>query len=88
MKIKSGFMMREVAGSYVAVAVGARSAEFNGMVNLNETGAFLWKALEQGADREQLIQALLDHYEVSEEQAMNDVDKFIGMAVENGFAED
>lgn len=88
MKIKSGFMMREVAGTYVAVAVGARSADFHGMVNLNETGAFLWKALEQGVEREQLVQSLLDNYDVSEEQAMNDVDKFIAMAVENGFVED
>lgn len=80
--------MREVAGTYVAVAVGARSAEFHGMVNLNETGAVLWKALEQGVDRKQLAQSLLDNYDVSEEQAMNDVDKFIAMAVENGFVED
>lgn len=88
MRIKSGFMLREVAGSYVVVAVGERSAEFNGMVSLNETGAFLWKASEKDAGKDNLIQSLMTQYEVSEEQASKDVDKFIEMITENGFAED
>ena len=50
MKIKSGFMLYEVAGSYVVVPAGDEPLDFNGMVTLNETGAFLWKQLEQGCD--------------------------------------
>lgn len=88
MKIKEGFMLREVAGSYVVVAVGARSEEFNGMVNLNSTGAFLWQNLEKGADKEGLIQALLNEYEVTEEQAAKDVERFLDIIVTNNFAED
>lgn len=88
MKVKDGFMLREVAGSYVVVAVGERSGEFNGMVNLNASGAFLWQTLEKGADREDLISALFDNYEVSKEQAASDVDKFITIVKENGFVED
>lgn len=87
MKTKSGFMLREVAGSYVVVAVGGRSEEFNGMVNLNASGALLWKTLEKGADRDGLIRVLLDHYDVSEDQAAQDVDKFIGIVTENAFVE-
>lgn len=88
MKIKSGFMLREVAGSYVVVAVGDRSHEFIGMVNLNESGAFLWKALERGSDGDALVRALLENYDVSEEQAVADVDKFITIVSENGFVEE
>lgn len=88
MKIKDGFILREVAGSYVAVAVGDRSHEFNGMVNLNATGAFLWEKVEKGSDRQILIQALLDAYDVSKEQAEIDVDKFISILKENGIIED
>lgn len=87
MKIKDGFMLREVAGSYVVVAVGKRSQEFNGMVNLNASGAFLWRTLEQGTDREGLIEALLADYDVSKEQAAEDVDSFIAKITENGFVE-
>ena len=87
MKIKNGFMLREVAGSHVVVAVGDRTKEFNGMVNLNASGAFLWRTLEQGSDREGLIEALLDNYDVSKEQATDDVDSFIARITENGFVE-
>lgn len=88
MKIKEGFMLREVAGSYVVVAVGTRSEEFNGMVNLNSTGAFLWKCLEKGGDKESLTQALLDEYEVSEELAAKDVERFLDIVTTNHFAEE
>ena len=77
MKIKDGFILREVAGSFVVVAVGEAVKEFNGIVNLNETGAFLWKMLEKGATKEQLIKALLDEYDVDETTAEKDVAAFI-----------
>ncbi|MBE5749593.1 MAG: PqqD family protein [Clostridiales bacterium] len=77
MKIKEGFILREVAGSYIVVAVGSAVKEFNGVINLNETGAFLWKILEKGAEKEDLISALLAEYEVEEELATKDIEKFI-----------
>ena len=42
MKIKEGFILREVAGNYIVVAVGSAVKQFNGVITLNETGAFLW----------------------------------------------
>lgn len=88
MKIKEGFMLREVAGSYVVVAVGKRSEQFNGMVNLNETGAFLWKLVEQGTSRDELLNSLLETYEVEREKAEQDVDKFISVLQQNNFVEE
>lgn len=81
-------MLREVAGSYVVVAVGKRSEQFNGMVNLNETGAFLWKQVEQGASRDELLNSLLETYEVEREKAEQDVDKFISVLQQNNFVEE
>lgn len=77
MTIKNDFVLREVAGSYVAVAVGAASVDFNGMLTLNESGALLWRILERGAGRDGLISALTDEYDVDAEQAARDADKFI-----------
>ena len=88
MKIKEGFMLSEVAGSYVVVAVGKRSEQFNGMVNMNETGAFLWKLVEKGASREELLDGLLQAYEVEPEKAAQDVDKFISILQKNDFTEE
>lgn len=84
MKIKDGFILREVAGSYLVVAVGARVKDFNGMVNLNETGAFLWKLLEKGAEKEEMTEALLKEYDVQKEVAAADVNAFTTKLAEAG----
>ncbi len=77
MKIKKGFMLREVANNYVVVAVGEASKEFNGVINLNESGAFLWKQLINENTNEGMLAALLEEYEVSEEIAKKDIELFI-----------
>ena len=77
MKIKKGFMLREVAKNYVVVAVGEASKEFNGIINLNETGAFLWKQLIDDNTVDGVVAALLNEYDVSEETAKKDVELFI-----------
>lgn len=87
MKIKDGLMLYEVAGSYVVVPAGDEALDFNGMVTLNETGAFLWKQLEQECDQTQLVDALLDEYEVTLEQAQNSVERFVAEIRENGFVQ-
>ena len=40
MKIREGFILREVAGVFAAVPVEGESRQFHGMIQLNETGAF------------------------------------------------
>ncbi len=77
MKIKKGFILREIAGSYIVVAVGDAVKSFNGVINLNKTGALLWKELEKGGDEDALVKALLSEYEVDEEIAKKDVEAFI-----------
>ena len=84
MKIKDGFILREVAGNYIVVAVGEAVKNFNGVINLNETGAFLWKILDKGGDEESLTAALLGEYDVSEEIARADVKAFISKLTEAG----
>ena len=77
MKIKENFILRKVADSYIVVPVNSMTLNFNGIINLNETGAFLFEKLQQGAGREDLINALLEEYDVAPDRAANDVDVFI-----------
>ncbi|MBQ8427282.1 MAG: PqqD family protein [Clostridia bacterium] len=77
MKIKDGFILREVAGSFIVVAVGDAVKDFNGVINLNETGALLWKELQKGATEEDLKKALLNEYDVPEDVAEKDVKTFV-----------
>ena len=87
MKLKQGFILRQVAETWVVVPVGNAAVEFPGMINLNETGAVLWKALEQGADRETLAAALTAEYDVSTAQALEDVEDFLKILTQAGCLE-
>ena len=79
MKIKDGFVLEEVGGSYLAVALGADADDFHGFVKMNSTGVFLWNLLtERDMSVDELVAALLEQYDVSEEIARNDVYKLIG----------
>lgn len=80
MKIKEGFIIKKLGIGYIVVTVGDASKDFNGVIRLNETGAFLWQSIQDGADsREKLIQAMLDRYEdLNQETAEKDLDEFIG----------
>ena len=78
MKISYKFVLRQVAGEWIVLPVAEKTVNFNGMLTLNETGLILWKLLEQDSSREALAQALTDEYEVTSEQALADVDEYLG----------
>jgi hypothetical protein len=86
MKIKKGFVLRVVGGENVVVPVGAMSKVFHGMINLNETGAFMWKFFSEEHTLEEGVAALLAEYDVEEDVARTDVEKFVEI-ISNGFAE-
>lgn len=77
MKIKDDFILRKVADSYVVVPVNSMTIDFNGIINLNETGAFLFEILQKGAEKQTLLKKLMSEYEVSADNAESDIDKFI-----------
>ena len=87
MKIKKGFVLREVGGESVVVPVGEMSKQFHGMINLNETGAVLWKFFTEEHTVDEGVNALLAEYDVEESLARNDVEQFVKTITENGFAE-
>ncbi len=87
MKIKKGFVVRKVGGENIVVPVGAMSKTFHGMIKLNETGNFLWEFFLREHSEEEAVAALLEEYEVSEEDARKDVEKFAGILRGNAFAE-
>lgn len=77
MKIKDNYMLRKVADCYVVVPIGAAVAEFNGMINLNDVGAFLWQLLETETTFDAVLAAMLEEYEVDEALAKSDLERFI-----------
>ena len=86
LQLKEGFLLREIAGRIVAVPVGD-NLNLNLMISLNSTGRFLWERLKTGACAQELKEALMETYDVSEALAQSDVDAFIEKLSENGFLE-
>ncbi len=77
MKIKSGFVVREVAGQNIVVALGEATKIFNGMIKLNETGRIIWDMLSVGSEKEDIVNRIMDEYEIDRETVEGDVDAFI-----------
>lgn len=88
MKIKSGFELREVCGENVIIASGKENIDFSKIISLNETAAYLWKAI-QGKDFSavDLANALTAEYEVSEEVALADSEQIMKQWQEAGLIE-
>lgn len=88
MKIKEGFVKRNIAGSEIVVPVGKTASEFNGMITLNESGAFFWDCLKEDTTPQEVVKKVLEVYEVTPEKAAADVEKFINMLRENDLLEE
>ena len=89
MRLKNGFVLEKVGGTYLAVAVGDRAEEFKVLIKLNSTGAFLWKIISDTDVTEQdLVTELLTHYEVSEELAIRDVKSFVKIISDGGLLDE
>ncbi len=76
-KIKNGFLLREIAGTPVIIPVGERVIEFKGMLMPNETGSFIWKKLLSDITYDDLLSAILEEYDVDENMARDDLDAFL-----------
>lgn len=77
MKIKEGYLLRDVAGNSVVVPVGKATMDFNGMFTLNGTGSFLWKNLIEDTTAEKLALLLQDTYHIDESTAKRDISLFL-----------
>lgn len=86
-KIKDGFVLRKIGPQIMAVPVGRLTSEIHGMIALSESGAVLWNLLLQGADKESLVSALLDEYEIDRQTAEKDTERFIKSLTEQGALE-
>ena len=55
MKIKEGFVLRDIGNQTVVVATGEASQDFYGMIKLNQTGKIIWEGISDGLSEELII---------------------------------
>lgn len=84
MKIADGFMLRQIADSWVVVPIGEKVVAVGGMLSLNESSALLWQSLEQGADEGELAELLCAKYAVAPDTALDDVREFLQALRDDG----
>ena len=78
MRTKKGFLLRKMSDEYMVIAVGAAGKQFDGVIQLNEAGAFLWKELEQEIDEEALVRKMTERYHGLDAQtARADLEEFL-----------
>ena len=85
MKFKPGFELRDICGEKVVIATGIENIDFDQMIALNESAAYLW---QQVADKEfnadTLTQLLCQEYEVDEATAQTDAENLISEWTKQG----
>ena len=79
MKIKEGFVVREVAGTYLALATGELSKIYNGSIILNSSAKFIFDCFLVDTTKEEVVSKMLENYENLDEQTASEaVDEFVG----------
>ena len=89
MKIKNGFVLREMCGENIVTGEGLEHINFNKLISLNSTAAFLWKELvEKEFSTEDMAKLLIDRYGIDEELAMTDSARLCYAWIKAGVAEE
>lgn len=88
MKKKKGFNLRDICGENIIVAEGIENIDFSKIISMNETAAYLWKAVgDTDFDAQALAKYLTDEYEVDEQTALADATEMAQQWIEAGIVE-
>lgn len=77
MQVGKEFVLREIAGEYIIIPTGKMVSRFNGLITVNEVGVSLWNMLQEDVTLEQLVDGVLEEYEVEESVAREDILEFL-----------
>lgn len=77
MKIRKGFVVREVAGEIIAVPTGELVKDFQEIITLTKSAKFVWDLLQEDRTIEDIKSKLVEKYKIDEERAQKDIEQFI-----------
>lgn len=77
MKIKKELIKREIGGETILVPVGKTVYDSKGLFVINELGTFIWEMLPKAETEEDILNAILSEYDVSEDEAKKDLEEFL-----------
>jgi hypothetical protein len=77
---------RDIAGQTILVPIRGNLADMQNIFTLNKIGAFIWEKLDGETPLSKTLGSVLEHFEVSSQEAENDILEFIGQILETGLA--
>ena len=88
MKIKDGFILREMCGENIVTAEGIEHINFNKLISLNSSAAYLWENLiGKEFSVEDMAALLVEQYDIDMELALKDSEALCQAWKEAGIAE-
>ena len=88
MKIKEGFVLREMCGENIVAGEGLEHINFNKLISLNESAAYLWRELiGKEFTTEEMAELLIVRYGIDKELAMTDSANLCEAWINAGIAE-
>ena len=87
MQIKKEMIFRQIAGDNVLVPGADATLDLNGLFVMTDTAAFIWNILPQVENETEILEKMLEEYEIDEETAKNDIAEFLGRLREFGIIE-
>lgn len=89
MRIKDGFKVVNYHGQHTVVANGNNGGKLQNTIVLTDTALFLWNLLkEKSVTKSEMLNKLLDNFEISTVLALGDIDVFLRTMRENGILEE
>ena len=89
MKTKKGFVLRSLGREFILVAEGLEAVDANRLISMNESAAFLWKAVDDKEfDADTLINLLMEEYGIDREVAEKDTTHLLQIWKEAGIITD
>ncbi len=89
MHTKKGFELHNICGESIIIAEGKENIDFNNIIEMNKTSAYLWETVEgKEFSSESLAQLLTDHYDVNYTTAFKDAKEVTSKWIKAGIAEE
>lgn len=77
MKINGSFVLREVAGEWLAIPIGETALKFGGMIVLNPVSRVVWETLQQDVTEKDIVDAIVQRFDTTADEAQADVRGFL-----------
>ena len=87
MKVNQDYELRNILDEYIVLPKGSEMEDFSGAIILSEVSAFVWSLLQEDTTEEEILSAVTAEYEVTEEQARQDLEKLLKQLDEYGVLE-